>query len=210
MLLPLAIPSYHILKFKLTKEKKVEGYLGVPTYLYESKINNMHLIQLSAKSKATQLIIVAASISVVLLRQQHFPIVISGAHRLFSWISGGAFAALRSAIYHPAAVATMPLSLYARAAFLFSATLSSGFQSSSIVHLSCKTTLHMTKSTPTHFPELIVFDLDACLWDKEMYELSKIPDESNIVKGDLGHGRGEGVAGIMSGRSKISFIKVRY
>ena len=65
----------------------------------------------------------------------------------------------------------------------------------------------MTKSTPTHFPELIVFDLDACLWDKEMYDLSKIPDESNIVKGDLGHGRGEGVAGIMSGRSKITLHK---
>ena len=39
-----------------------------------------------------------------------------------------------------------------------------------------------------------------------MYTLSHIPDESNIVKGDL-HGRGEGVVGVMSGRNKISLHK---
>lgn len=40
-----------------------------------------------------------------------------------------------------------------------------------------------------------------------MYTLSQIPNESNIVKGDL-HGRGEGVVGVMSGsRSKISLHK---
>lgn len=32
-----------------------------------------------------------------------------------------------------------------------------------------------------------------------MYTLSKIPDESNVVKGDLGCGE-EGVVGVMSGR----------
>ena len=53
------------------------------------------------------------------------------------------------------------------------------------------------------FPELVVFDLDACFWDQEMYTLSTIPDESNVVRGDL-HGRGEGVVGVMSGRSRIS------
>ena len=53
------------------------------------------------------------------------------------------------------------------------------------------------------FPDLCVFDLDACFWDQEMYTLSKIPDASNIVKGDL-NGRGEGVVGVMSGRNKIS------
>ncbi|EJK47854.1 hypothetical protein THAOC_33401, partial [Thalassiosira oceanica] len=47
------------------------------------------------------------------------------------------------------------------------------------------------------FPELTVFDLDACFWDQEMYTLSKVPDETCVVKGDLG-GRGEGVIGVMS------------
>jgi hypothetical protein len=56
------------------------------------------------------------------------------------------------------------------------------------------------------FPELCVFDLDACFWDQEMYTLSIIPDSSNVVKGDL-NGRGEGVVGVMSGRSKISLHK---
>jgi hypothetical protein len=55
------------------------------------------------------------------------------------------------------------------------------------------------------YPELCVFDLDACFWDQEMYTLSKIPDESNVVKGDLG--RGEMVVGVMSGRSRISLHK---
>ena len=51
------------------------------------------------------------------------------------------------------------------------------------------------------YPELVVFDADACFWDKEMYEMSAMP--SDTVKGDL-NGRGEGVAGVMSGRDKIS------
>ena len=55
-------------------------------------------------------------------------------------------------------------------------------------------------------PELVVFDLDACFWDQEMYTLSMIPDSSNVVKGDL-NGRGEGVVGVMSGRTKISLHK---
>eukprot|EP01082_Thalassiosira_pseudonana_P007627 g6670.t1 g6670 contig23:989471-990387(+) len=56
------------------------------------------------------------------------------------------------------------------------------------------------------FPELIVFDLDACFWDEEMYTLSSIPSDSDIVKGDL-NGRGEGVVSVMSGRKKISMHK---
>mmetsp|Transcript_7319 Transcript_7319/g.10368 ORF Transcript_7319/g.10368 Transcript_7319/m.10368 type:complete len:253 (+) Transcript_7319:176-934(+) len=51
------------------------------------------------------------------------------------------------------------------------------------------------------YPELVVFDLDACLWDKEMYEMTAMP--SDTVKGDL-NGRGEGVVGVMSGRDQIS------
>ena len=53
------------------------------------------------------------------------------------------------------------------------------------------------------FPELVVFDLDACFWDREMYTLSTIPTASNIVMGDL-NGRGTGAVSVMSGRSKIS------
>jgi len=61
----------------------------------------------------------------------------------------------------------------------------------------------LTMSVAGPFPELCVFDLDACFWDQEMYCLTKIPDQSSIVKGDL-NGRGEGVAGVMSGRSRIA------
>ena len=42
------------------------------------------------------------------------------------------------------------------------------------------------------------------LW--KVYTLSKIPDETCVVKGDLG-GRGEGVIGVMSGRTRISLHK---
>jgi magnesium-dependent phosphatase 1 len=52
-------------------------------------------------------------------------------------------------------------------------------------------------------PELAVFDLDACLWDKEMFEMTAVPTEEDRVLGDL-NGRGEGVVGVMSGRAKIS------
>ena len=101
-------------------------------------------------------------------------------------------------------------SLYTRSILLFS--IVSAFQQPSrlsIIHQtssrsSIATNLKMTK--PHHFPELIVFDLDACFWDQEMYTLSQIPNESNIVKGDL-HGRGEGVVGVMSGSKKISLHK---
>lgn len=50
------------------------------------------------------------------------------------------------------------------------------------------------------YPELVVFDLDACLWDQEMYEMSALP--SRTVLGDL-NGRGQGVKGVYSGRDLI-------
>ena len=53
------------------------------------------------------------------------------------------------------------------------------------------------------FPELTVFDLDACFWDQEMYEMTAIPGPQDVVMGDL-RGRGEGVVGVMSGGHKIS------
>jgi len=53
------------------------------------------------------------------------------------------------------------------------------------------------------YPELCVFDLDACLWDKEMYEMTAIPTKSGKICGDLNK-KGYGVIGVMSGRDKIS------
>ena len=63
--------------------------------------------------------------------------------------------------------------------------------------------LSTTATTLPTLPRLCVFDLDACLWDKEMFEMPSVPTASNVVRGDL-NGRGEGVIGVMSGRNKIS------
>lgn len=54
------------------------------------------------------------------------------------------------------------------------------------------------------YPELVVFDLDACLWDQEMYEMSALPTKT--VKGDL-NGQGDGIIGVFSGSDKISLHK---
>ena len=51
------------------------------------------------------------------------------------------------------------------------------------------------------YPELVVFDLDACFWDQEMYEMPALP--SKTVTGPL-NDAGEGVTGAYSGRNKIS------
>lgn len=56
-------------------------------------------------------------------------------------------------------------------------------------------------------PALCVFDLDACLWDKEMFEMGAIPNApADAVVGDL-NGRGQGVTGVMSDGDKISLHK---
>ena len=53
-------------------------------------------------------------------------------------------------------------------------------------------------------PTLCVFDLDACLWDKEMFEMPAVPeDPEDAVKGNL-NGRGEGTVGVRSGPHRIS------
>jgi magnesium-dependent phosphatase 1 len=49
-------------------------------------------------------------------------------------------------------------------------------------------------------PELVVFDLDQCLWSPEMYTLDEIPTKT--LKGRLGE-RGEGVVGVYSGYETI-------
>ena len=51
-------------------------------------------------------------------------------------------------------------------------------------------------------PQLVVLDLDQCVWSPEMYELSEMPTADNVVRGDL-NGRGEGVVGVYSGRRVI-------
>ena len=54
------------------------------------------------------------------------------------------------------------------------------------------------------YPALVVFDLDACFWDQEMYEMPALP--SKTVTGPLGNSNDNdiGVTGVYSGRHKIS------
>ena len=52
------------------------------------------------------------------------------------------------------------------------------------------------------YPELVVFDLDACFWDQEMFEMPQIPQPNDVVLGDL-NGRGTGVVGVRSARHQI-------
>ena len=56
---------------------------------------------------------------------------------------------------------------------------------------------------PLQYPELVVYDLDACFWDQEMYEMPLVPTAQDVVRGDL-NGRGIGVIGVKSGRHPIS------
>lgn len=113
----------------------------------------------------------------------------------------------------PLATDTMRASLiiYIRSAFLLAVASAfhhpSSHSRSNIITTTVRRDLHImnaaTSSKNGPFPELVVFDLDACFWDQEMYTLSNIPDESDVIRGDL-HGRGDGVVGVMSGRTRIS------
>lgn len=51
-------------------------------------------------------------------------------------------------------------------------------------------------------PALVVFDLDACLWTQEMFQMRELVDRDNPVLGQLEGG--EGVVGARSGDSVIS------
>jgi magnesium-dependent phosphatase 1 len=85
--------------------------------------------------------------------------------------------------------------------------LRTAFVASGVLHSRNLRTISSGKSGPNLgmlHPELCVFDLDACFWDQEMYEMRALP--SGKVMGDL-NGRGEGVIGVMSGRDKISLHK---
>ena len=76
------------------------------------------------------------------------------------------------------------------------------FQARPLASTPSRTALtRMSSAAP--YPELCVFDLDACMWDKEMFQMDEIPTANDAVRGDL-NGRGEGVKGVMSGRDRIS------
>jgi magnesium-dependent phosphatase 1 len=54
-------------------------------------------------------------------------------------------------------------------------------------------------------PELVVFDLDMCLWSPEMYTLSEVPSSQDMVIGSLGD-YGDGVISVRSGRDEIQLF----
>jgi len=53
-------------------------------------------------------------------------------------------------------------------------------------------------------PQLVVFDLDQCLWHPEMYTLDELP--SNPVIGKLGMYEGDGVISVRSGYEQIQLF----
>lgn len=76
----------------------------------------------------------------------------------------------------------------------------------STAFVATKTLSHRSASSTCSlkmYPELCVFDLDACFWDQEMYQMGAIPTEKDVVMGDL-NGRGRGVVGVLSDGEKIS------
>ena len=41
---------------------------------------------------------------------------------------------------------------------------------------------HLAAMSGSSLPELCVFDLDACLWDKEMFQMSDVPEPGDVVR----------------------------
>ena len=54
-------------------------------------------------------------------------------------------------------------------------------------------------------PELVVFDMDMCLWSPEMYTLDTIPTLKDVQRGNLGD-KGEGVVAVSSGYEDIQIF----
>ena len=67
----------------------------------------------------------------------------------------------------------------------------------------CAADADTTEADANAVPALAVFDLDACLWTQEMYQLNHLVDPSNPVLGQLGES-GEGAVGARSGRAVIA------
>jgi hypothetical protein len=53
-----------------------------------------------------------------------------------------------------------------------------------------------------HYPSLVVFDLDMCLWSPEMYTLDHQPTSKDVILGELSKGV-QGVVAVTSGHDKI-------
>ena len=74
-----------------------------------------------------------------------------------------------------------------KAAFLQNSVRFLAASRQTFLHPSTNTCLAMSSTTSQvvgiDYPELVVFDLDACFWDQEMFEMTALPSE--IVKGDL-------------------------
>lgn len=54
-------------------------------------------------------------------------------------------------------------------------------------------------------PELVVFDLDMCLWSPEMYTLDQIPDKGDVIMGKLNE-KDTGVRAVKSGYEEIKLF----
>ena len=48
---------------------------------------------------------------------------------------------------------------------------------------------HLAAMSGAARPELCVFDLDACLWDKEMFQMSDVPEPSDVVRSAMSTSR---------------------
>ena len=55
-------------------------------------------------------------------------------------------------------------------------------------------------------PQLVVLDLDMCVWSPEMYERDDLPTFDSVRRGDL-NGRGDGVVGVYSGSRLITLFR---
>lgn len=62
----------------------------------------------------------------------------------------------------------------------------------------------MSARPPSRVPQLIVFDLDQCMWSPEMYQLRSKPTVP--VLGDLGNGLGEGIVGCNNGNQTVALF----
>ena len=62
--------------------------------------------------------------------------------------------------------------------------------------------IKIRSETDLIYPELVVFDMDMCLWSPEMYTLNHIPLKSDVIIGKLGN-YDEGVIGVKSDYDQI-------
>ena len=56
------------------------------------------------------------------------------------------------------------------------------FGSLACLSLTARPRGHTAAMSGGGLPELCVFDLDACLWDKEMFQMSDVPEPGDVVR----------------------------